>query len=85
MTGGPDPDAVAVAVTALVAALQATPPAAPEPQKMLTVKETAEMLRCSESLVYSQLKDGRLRGVKIGRRRLVPVLEIQKLIESGGA
>jgi excisionase family DNA binding protein len=52
---------------------------------MLTVAEAAEMLRCSESLIYTQLKDGRLRGVKVGRRRLVPMAEIKKLIQSGGA
>ncbi|WP_459979844.1 helix-turn-helix domain-containing protein, partial [Mycobacterium avium] len=57
---------------------QSAVPAAPV--TMLTVSETAELLRCSESLIYAQLKDGRLRGVKVGRRRLVPMTEIEKLI-----
>jgi len=64
---------------------QAQPAAPTAPQTMLTLAEAAEMLRCSESLIYTQLKDGRLRGVKVGRRRLVPMAEIKKLIQSGGA
>ncbi|QQG95879.1 helix-turn-helix domain-containing protein [Mycobacteroides chelonae] len=72
---------IAAAVAALLAAVgqnQTPAPAAPVP--MLTVAETAEMLRCSESLIYAQLKDGRLRGVRVGRRRLIPMAEIDKLI-----
>lgn len=72
---------IAAAVAALLAAVgqnQTQAPAAPV--TMLTVAETAEMLRCSESLIYAQLKDGRLRGVRVGRRRLIPMAEIDKLI-----
>lgn len=75
-------DAVAAAVTALIAALRAAQPQAPEPapQQMLTVREAAAILRCSESLIYTQMKDRRLRGVKVGRRRLIPMSEIRRLI-----
>ncbi len=77
---------LAAALATLLAAVGQNQTAAPAaPQTMLTVAETAEMLRCSESLIYAQLKDGRLRGVKVGRRRLVPTTEINRLIESGGA
>lgn len=77
---------LAAALATLLAAVGQTQTAAPAaPQTMLTVGETAEMLRCSESLIYAQLKDGRLRGVKVGRRRLVPMTEIDRLIQSGGA
>lgn len=77
-----DPDPVAAAVAALIAALQATQPAPePAPQTMLTVREAAELLRCSESLVYGMLKDGRLRGVRIGRRRLVAMSEVRRITE----
>ncbi|MGV7586378.1 helix-turn-helix domain-containing protein [Mycobacterium kansasii] len=69
--------------TALIAALQATQAtqAEPAPQVMLTVREAAELLRCSESLVYGMLKDGRVRGVRIGRRRLIAMSEILRIIE----
>lgn len=72
---------LAAALATLLAAVGQTQTAAPAaPVTMLTVAETAEMLRCSESLIYAQLKDGRLRGVKVGRRRLIPMAEIEKLI-----
>lgn len=72
---------LAAAFATLLAAVGQTQPAAPAaPVTMLTVAETAEMLRCSESLIYAQLKDGRLRGVKVGRRRLIPMREIDRLI-----
>lgn len=72
---------IAAAVAALLAAVgQNQTPAPAAPVTMLTVKEAAEYLRCSESLIYAQLKDGRLRGVKVGRRRLIPSVEIEKLI-----
>jgi excisionase family DNA binding protein len=77
---------IAAAVATLLAAVgqnQTTAPAAP--QTMLTVGETAELLRCSESLIYAQLKDGRLRGVKVGRRRLIPSAEIDRLIAGDAA
>lgn len=77
---------IAAALAALLAAVgqnQAAAPAAP--QTMLTVGETAELLRCSESLIYAQLKDGRLRGVKVGRRRLIPSAEIDRLIAGEAA
>jgi excisionase family DNA binding protein len=77
-----DTDPIAVAVTALLAALQAVQsPPAPVLQTMLTVREAATTLRCSESLIYTQLKDGRLRGVKVGRRRLIPMSEIRRITE----
>lgn len=72
---------IAAAVAALLAAVGQVQPAAPSaPVTMLTVKEAAEYLRCSDSLIYAQMKDGRLRGVKVGRRRLIPMAEIDRLI-----
>ena len=79
------PEPVASAVAALIAALQATQatPSEPAPQEMLTVREAAEYLRCSESLIYAQLKDGRLRGARVGRRRLISMSEIRRITEGG--
>lgn len=78
-----EPDPIAAAVTALIAALRESQPTATPPLTMLTVQEAAEHLRCSESLIYAQMKDGRLRGVKFGRRRLVPMSEIRRITEAG--
>ncbi|OHU33373.1 DNA-binding protein [Mycobacteroides chelonae] len=76
-------DAIAAAIAALIAAVGQTTTASGSeaPQEMLTVKEAAEYLRCSESLIYAQLKDGRMGGVKVGRRRLIPMSEIRRVTE----
>lgn len=77
---------LSAAITALIAAVgQAQPAASAAPQTMLTVKEAAEHLRCSESLIYAQMKDGRLRGVKVGRRRLIPMRELLRITEGDAA
>ncbi|WP_100492752.1 helix-turn-helix domain-containing protein [Mycobacteroides abscessus] len=83
MSENPNPELTA-ALAALLAAVgqTAAAPSGDAPQQMLTVKETAEYLRCSESLIYAQLKDGRLRGVRIGRRRLIAMAEIKRITES---
>ncbi|SIN36376.1 helix-turn-helix domain-containing protein [Mycobacteroides abscessus] len=73
-------DLAAALATLLAAVGQTQTTQTTAPVTMLTVAETAEMLRCSESLIYAQLKDGRLRGVKVGRRRLIPSAEIDRLI-----
>ncbi|CPS10246.1 DNA-binding protein [Mycobacteroides abscessus] len=77
-------DPVVAAVAALIAALQSTQPVQDAvPQTMLTVREAAEILRCSESHVYSMLKSGALRGVRIGRRRLIAMSEIRRITDGG--
>lgn len=50
----------------------------------LSVSETCFVLGISRSTVYRMFQQGRLRGVHIGRRVLVPVAEIERLIESSG-
>jgi excisionase family DNA binding protein len=40
---------------------------------LYTVDEAAEALRLSRSALYELIRSGRLRSVKAGRRRLVPV------------
>lgn len=83
MSATTNPD-LAAAIAALVAAAQPAESAAPAPT-LLTVPETAELLRCGQTMVYQLLREGRLAGVKIGRRRLVRASAVQQFIAGGGA
>lgn len=74
---------LAEAIAALVAAASSTAPAAPKaPETLLTINEVAERLRISKGLVYRMIGDGKLRSIRIGKRRLVPATEVTRLIES---
>ena len=42
------------------------------PPLLYTPGETAELLRVCRTTVYGLIRDGELRSVKIGRRRLIP-------------
>lgn len=58
---------------------------APEspPERLLTVQEVAECLRMHRESVRRWLRDGRLKGGRIGGRRLgyrIPESEVQRLI-----
>lgn len=46
------------------------------------VDEAAEALRLSRSMLYELIRSGRLRTVKQGRRRLVPVAALAEYVES---
>lgn len=74
---------LAAAIAALVAAVQPAPgPTAPV--TLLTVEEAAKRLRCGRTLVYDLLRDGRLPAVRVGRRRLVKVTDVDKFVAGGG-
>lgn len=52
------------------------------------VEEAAEALRLGRTIVYELIRCGRLRTVKVGTRRLVPVaavLEYAATLEDGAA
>lgn len=59
------------------------------PPILYRVEEAAEALRMSRSVVYELIRSGRLRTVKEGRRRLVPVTAlteyVTELIEENAA
>lgn len=58
------------------------------PPLLYGVDEAAEALRLSRSVIYELIRSGRLRTVKEGRRRLVPVdalAEYVALLERGSA
>ncbi len=48
------------------------------------VDEAADALRLSRSLIYELIRSGRLRSVKAGRRRLVPVAALAEYVDSLG-
>ncbi|GAB3917578.1 hypothetical protein GCM10011575_31360 [Microlunatus endophyticus] len=52
---------------------------------LYTVGEAAEALRLSRSVIYELIRSGRLRTVKQGRRRLVPVHALDEYVESLGS
>lgn len=58
------------------------------PGVLYNVQDAAEALSLSKWTVYELIRSGRLRSVKQGQRRLVPVAalhEYVKLLESEGA
>lgn len=70
------------AVTAVTEALRAESRQPTEPDMVLTVGEAAEWLGVSRSLIYTLMGTGELSSIKIGRRRFIPVVEAERLIEA---
>lgn len=73
---------LAQAIAALLSATAAAAATPQAPETVLTVQEAAERLKISRGLVYSAITDGTIRSVRIGKRRLIPSSEIQRLIDS---
>ena len=58
-----------------------------ESKKMLTIKETAEMLRISQRTVFNYFRVGLLKPVRVGGvkktgKNLIPIEQIEKLLIS---
>lgn len=82
-------DRLEAAIAELVVALReevAAETAASRPtngaQALYSIKEAAGRLGVSRTAVYSELAAGRLRSLKIGRRRLIPSDAIAELVAS---
>jgi excisionase family DNA binding protein len=54
----------------------------PVPAVLYRVEEAADALHLSRSVVYELIRSGRLRTVKAGRRRLVPVSALAEYVAS---
>lgn len=67
-------EALAESVRAEAAAV----PAAPD--RLLSIDEAATMLGIGRSALYGELGAGRVRSVKVGRRRLIPAGAIAERI-----
>jgi len=51
-------------------------------KQLLTIAEVCELTRLGRTRVYDELRTGRLRSIKVGRRRLVPDAAISEWIDS---
>jgi excisionase family DNA binding protein len=51
-----------------------------EPPRCVRVEEAARLLGVGRSTVYDLIRSGRLRSVKIGRRRLIPRDALDRLL-----
>ncbi len=74
---GPMSDRLTTAVTELVAALRdefaaERPPSERKPDQLLSIEQAARALGIGRTALYSEIGAGRIRSVKVGRRRLVP-------------
>jgi excisionase family DNA binding protein len=73
-------DRLTSAIAELVAALRAevastVPP--PSEDRLLSIEEAASAMSLGRTSVYALIGSGRLRTIKVGRRRLVPVSAIR--------
>lgn len=72
------------AATALIAALQAPPPAPPRtltPDSLLTISEAAAELRICRSNFYKLMNGGQIHTLKLGSRTLIEYREILRFID----
>jgi excisionase family DNA binding protein len=51
------------------------------PSEKVTHQTSQALLSMSRSVIYEQLRSGRLRSVRQGRARLVPAVAIQQYVE----
>ncbi|MFF3872059.1 helix-turn-helix domain-containing protein [Streptomyces sp. NPDC001978] len=52
-----------------------------ESQRLLRVETVAQLLDLARSTVYEEIRLGRLRTVRIGRRRLIPTEYVEEYVE----
>jgi len=81
---GPMSDRLTTAMMELVAALRdeiATErrPSQREPDHLLSIEQAARALGVGRTALYSEIGAGRVRSVKVGRRRLIPSSAISEV------
>jgi excisionase family DNA binding protein len=59
--------------------------AAPRPDRLLDIESTAETLGVTKATLYKELGSGRLRSIKVGRRRLIPSSALEAYIAERAA
>ena len=50
----------------------------------VTVPEAAEMLRISRNFAYQLVREGKLPSIRFGKRILIPIAALTKMVEEGG-
>lgn len=75
-------DAVDELVAALLAAVIEAASVSGGPDRLLDIESASAMLGIGRSRLYSEIGAGRLRSIKVGRRRLVPTGAIADFIAS---
>lgn len=76
---------IETAVRGLVDALRAeltTTSNDPEPDRLLSIPDAADALGIGRSMLYGEISAGRIRTLKVGRRRLVPSTAVREYIET---
>jgi len=75
-------DRLLAALAELVDAIreEAAPAVLDAPDRLLSVGEAAAALRVGRTSIYSEISAGRLRSIRVGRRRLIPSAAIAELI-----
>jgi excisionase family DNA binding protein len=66
----------------MMIASKAERPVPAVPALLYRVEEAAEALRLSRTAIYELIRSGRLRTVKAGSRRLVPVAALAEYVAS---
>jgi excisionase family DNA binding protein len=71
-------------VEAMLAALATRAAAPPPADRLLSINEAAQHLAIGRTALYRQLGRGRIRSIKVGRRRLIPASAIADYIAGEG-
>jgi excisionase family DNA binding protein len=82
-------DRLTTALAELVAALRDEiasehRPSEREPDRLLSIEQAARALGVGRTALYSEIGAGRIRSVKVGRRRLVPSSAISEVASRRG-
>jgi excisionase family DNA binding protein len=76
-----DSDELAQALATMLRAAAGAPAAKPPVKKLLRVEEAAELLSVSRAHVYSLIRSGDIRSVKLGKARRISQAEIDRLMD----